>query len=408
MPRPHGPGHEPASRRRQSRLVRWLLSLIVFAAASLAALNYLLDPARLGAWLLQRASGASGLQLSSENPARLHLWPGIQLSIDQLTVAHPGKQPFAGIEQLRVRVPLTALWQDWEVEEIRASGIELDWQRYADLGGENTKQEAEIGPPRPWQVPTFRYIELRDLRLKLGEHALWIDRGELAPLASGETNRLALSGHWLSAEQIRLPFELQVVAELQTELGDLDLRELQLSLNAEQQPVLQGQGQLLLDRLLQLTLHLEADVKAWPSAWPAAQTFWQAVDEPDASTLLSNDEWNALFAQMTLERATLDYRGALDLSSGQSTAPLQPAQLQLVLSGDGQRLQLSAVPHALLDWWQAADRTLSPPPIELQSELKSLQIMGQQLQGLRIESLPAADANTAEPSAADAGKPLRQ
>ena len=403
MPRPHGPGHEPASRRRRSRLLRWLLGVIVFATAILATLNYLLDPARLGAWLLQRASAESGLQLSSENPARLHLWPGVQLSIDQLKIAHPGaEQGFASIEQLRVRVPLAALWQDWEVEEIRASGIELDWQRYAETTSQDTTPEAEFGPPRPWRVPTFRYIELNQLRLKLAGHELAIDRGELTPLASGETNRLALSGNWLSAEQIRLPFALEAEAELQTEQGDLDLRQLQFNLSAEQQPVLQGQGQLLLDPLLQLTLHLDAELGTWPTSWPAAQSFWQGA-ESDASAVLRNDEWNALFGQMVLKHASLDYRGALDFSPGQS-----PAQVHLELSGDGQSLQLSAEPQSLLDWWQSAERTLTPPPIELQSELQSLQIMGQQLQGLRIESLPADDTNTAQPAPTEAGKPGKQ
>ncbi|MBD8525935.1 hypothetical protein [Pseudomarimonas arenosa] len=382
MPRASG-STGSASHRRQSRWVRWLLGLIVVSATALAALNYLLDPARLGAWLLARAEAETGLQLRSERPAKLHLWPGIQLSIDQLRVSHPAvAQPLASVGELRIRVPLQALWQDWQVEEIRASQIELDWPAFAQSAPMAGSDEA--GPPRPWVIPTFRYIELRDLRVTFQDQTLQVDSAELEPLADAVINHLRLDGRLHHADALSLPFSLRAEAELGTADGDLRLNAMTWALQDADGDVLRSSGQLRIDPALQSEFVFEIELGHWPGDWPSrsamlGQLLGQQMGDP--LPLLSEQEWNDALSQVEPERASLNY------------ASRPAARMTLALSGPNRSLRLSAALPELQHWWREQRNAGLPPPIDIHAELRSLQLKGQQLQGLRIEAIEAEPAS---------------
>lgn len=386
MPLAAGSAREAPSRRRQSKLVRWLLILIVLAAATLATLNYLLDPARLGAWLLQRAEAETGLKLHSERAAKLHLWPGLQLSIDQLSVGRAAAPPFASIGELRIRVPLQALWSEWEVEEIRAHQVVFDWQRYQQID-EQTAAVEQIGPPRPWIVPTFRYIELRDVQLRSAEQSMQIERAELTPLSSGELNQLQVVGHLQPDDKLSVPFELLARAELSTERGDLDLGHLQLQLSANSSPVAEAEGRLRIDPAGQIDLTLQATFNSWPAAWPTRTALLREGSESGELPLLSEQEWNDLLGQVSFDRAGLNYIG--DLAANGS--------LELQLDGPERQVQLNARLQELIQWWNSEAARQQPPPIELRVALKTLQLKEQQLQGIKIEPIPGSD-DDANPS----------
>jgi uncharacterized protein involved in outer membrane biogenesis len=137
--------------RRRRR--RWLIAfavLLVLAAAALW-LRSLLQPERLSAFLLQRASQATGLQITLDQPARVGFWPDLHLELDGLSARIPGESsPLLTAQRVETALPWSALRSETlQLQGLRLFQPELDidaMQRW--LASRQTD-----GPPAPFQLP---------------------------------------------------------------------------------------------------------------------------------------------------------------------------------------------------------------------------------------------------------------
>jgi uncharacterized protein involved in outer membrane biogenesis len=361
-------GDPPAARRW-----RWLLPLLAVPLLAFLLLRWALQPERLGALLLARASAASGLQLDVERPARLGLWPGLQLELPGLQARLPGRPPLLQAQRVDVALPLSVLWRrELEFGELALHAPRLD---LAELQRWRAR-ELDAGPPEPPSLPGFAVtLAVRDGELRFADGALRGIDLDASPLRDAlpfaATATLVRHGG-----ERALPVRVRL-SLLPRQLADgIALESIRLEFGAASETSLRGEGRALLDAAAQLDATLQLQLAdRWPAQWPAVPA----------------QAWTQLGGRTF----TLDYRGGLDFDGelalqSQATDPLQ-AQTN---------------PRRLLEWLGADDA--SPlPPVESVIEVGRLELDGTVIEGLRLElraddASPPADGDDDGPGGGDA------
>jgi hypothetical protein len=326
----------------------WPFGLAVLAVLVLLLVRWLVQPERLGAFVLQRAEAASGLRLRVEGPPRLGIWPRLHLQLQQLQVSdpqHPDRL-LASAEQVALYLPLSALRG-----EQRIDAIELQSPRLF-LDALSARSRQQMGPPAaPW-LPKIAALQIEDGQLQAGDWSLQAIELELTQLMHvGQVAQLLGSGVLVSGAQ-RLPLAIAVRA---SNPGTAELRfALQsLQLGDQQSQFLQATGgQLTVPDWNSPRLALRGSLATWPQAWPALADAWQ--------TLLAGLQFELRF---------------------QPGAPA--ADLQISASAEGRTARLELPLAALADWLAAGD-WLSPPPGHASLDIDRVQFDAIEIEGLQL------------------------
>lgn len=356
-------GPAPARRRRRWPLLLALLALLL--AGGVWWLARLLEPERLAAMLLQRASAASGLALHASGPAGVGLWPDLHLSLAGLTATAPGAaEPLFTTRELDMVLPWSSLLDREPVlQHVRLVGPEL--QRDALSRWLDSLPEAE-GPPAPMRLPELATgIELSDGRVTGDDDGGWSVSGlalDTSPLREGQPFTAGVEGI-LHLDAKQYPVGLQLATVPRSAGNALQLGELSLQL---QVPPLTAplalDGQIEVQHPVRLAFHLAGGLQHWPEEWPA-------LPAP------------ALPIQFELR-----YDGPTDLS-----APLAV----LATGSDGAQLQLQAAAPGLLAW-RGTEQASPLPPVDAQLTVPRLELDAAVLSGVVLsteagEPAPAAD-----------------
>lgn len=343
------------SRPRRRRRLLWLLALLALPFAAYAVLAFLLEPERLGGLLLQRAARATGLELTVERPARLALWPRLQLELSGLTARAPGA-PSAVLraERIDVALPLALLWRgsDPEVGALRLQRPQIDLDALLHW---RSRSGDGAAPQLPQPAVELALI---DGRLVADGWQLEALELRMSPLASGEPAELTASGRWHTPTQ-QLPFALRLTATPVDAATGLLLQAVELRVGAEHAAdalQLAGSAQLATPTVIELVGRAGA---AWPAQWPA-------LPEPLAG------EWPGLAVEFNYSDG--------DAAAGEFALRVGAAPRLLVLRGrlEALRQWLSAEPRALL------------PALEATLELDALERDGVRIEGLSVKLAPAA------------------
>ncbi len=338
----------------------WLAALVVVPLLAFVALRWALQPERLGALILARAEATLGLALTVAEPARLGLWPRLQLELVGLAARDPAGRIVLQAERVDVALPLRLLWSHdedaLEIGELHLRAPQLD------LGAAGDWLDAQSDAPATrWQLPRNAV-------------ALTIERGRLDG-PGWQVAGLELTADPLRAEQ---PFVATVSLTLQLDQRDplplhaeialhprddgnrIVLDPLHLQLGAEA-----GERTLAIDgdaRMSSAQAHaadLAVAVAAdWPRAWPTPP---------------------ALLADRLFGREyRLGYRRAID----------HPAALTIRSRTDADQFAIDVDPALLLAWLRDPAR----PPLPAASasfEASNWSIDGIEIDGLGIELQPA-------------------
>jgi hypothetical protein len=341
----------PPSRSTRRRRLLWLGLLLALPLVAFGLLRWALQPERLGAALLVRAATATGLELAVAEPARLGIWPGLQLELVGLDARLPGAgERLLRADRVDLALPWSALWQQDEAAfgaiRLQAPVLDLDaWTRWRQPAGDED-------PP---QLPQQAFdIAIRDGRL-LGSgwqiDALQLHAGALRdqhPL------RLRASGE-LRRDELRLPWQLRLQATPQQHRDGLALLLQELRLGSGDATLLDLAGRLDLTAPQRLQFDLSGTIAA---AWPSA---WQPLPEQLAPLLLG-------------QTVAARYTGPADLSDA----------VELQLASDRQSMQLQLSPAALREWL-AAEAPNALPPAAGDFSAERLQFDGLQLDGVTLK-----------------------
>jgi hypothetical protein len=352
----------PGRRRR----LLWLAAALLLPLLGFFALRWALQPERLGALLLDRAARATGLELAVSEPARLGIWPGLQLELVGLTArSDAASAPLLRAERVDVALPLSILRraESLQVGSLRLIGPSLDLAAWQDW------QARQAGDAQPLQLPdvALQVDVERGVLVGDGWSLVDLDLGA-TPLRDGEPFRLALRATLHPAagdsplDPLPIALQLQTIPE-QADDGVL-LSDATLRLGSAERPellTLAGRIDLLLPQTLRLALAGEL-ADSWPGDWPA-------LPETAAPHLLG-------------EPLELAYDGPGDGSG----------QLSLRSQGSRRQLALQAEPQALLDWLGQDPRPPLPP---LDGSLQAAELQFDQLRlhgvTIRLEQEPAAE-----------------
>ncbi len=352
---------KPVRRRRRWL---WLGLLPALAICGFFAVRALLEPERLSAFLLQRASSATGLQLQLAEPADVGLWPDLHLELSGLTATAPGSEkPLLRVGRVDAVLPWSALRSDTlQVQSLRLLRPELDVDAMsAWLAQRERTATAEL------RLPQFdAAIEIDDGRIVGNAWAIEAMDMSLASLHEGEPTTLSARGQFVRASGV-VPFDVRIATTPRTAAGDLHLDAMTIALHesAGTTPWLSVQGTAQLSNEAALTFDLNGEIAQWPAAWPALP-----FPEAEESTV----------------RIALAYAGSTDLRGH--------ASLSLARGDDGiaGRFDLGDIAG-----WLAAPEASPLPPVTGAMDAARLQFGSVELRGvkLRIEE----PAPTAKPDA---------
>jgi hypothetical protein len=353
---PTGPGLPAPGARRHRRLL-WLMVALGLPLLGFFALRWALQPERLGALLLDRAAAATGLVLDVAEPARLGIWPRLQLELIGLTArSAPSASPLLQAERVDVALPLSMLWRQDELQlgELRLLGPVLDLAALQDWRAQRA------GPEQPLQLPEIALALQLQRGSLLGDGWSVVDLDlQASPLRDGQLARIDANGSFLEAER-RLPLALRLQAQITQNVDGVRLREASLQLGDRpggDTLRFSGEVDLLLPTALRIALEGEIDPR-WPAGWPAL---------PDP-----------LAAQLLGQPLTLGFLGRADLDG----------ELSLASRGEERELVLQARPQQLIDWFDSSPRPPLPP---LAGSFRSAELQFEQvrLEGVSIRLEPA-------------------
>lgn len=351
---PESSDHAP-SRRRRWPVVLGVLVLLLGGAA--LGIRLLLDPERVGEYLLARAGAALGLELDLREPPGLGLLPHLGIELYGLSARIPGEDAaLFSANFVEIALPWSSLREERiAVTSLRIDGARLDWEAF--LRWQSLRADIETGPPAPLRLPPFDApIRLREASVMAADWRLSGIEAEATPLRAGEDFTLALNAR-LRRGDSEQPIALRL-GTVPSHISDgLALEPLTLSLG---EPELRFAGSLALAPPWRLGLKGALDFADWPASIPA---------------LLADDGSDA------------GYRLALELEGDFDGRGL----IQLDLQRGGERLAGSLRSGELLAWLSdPAGRPLPP----LQGELESRRIVleGIELKGVRLQIDADAEA----------------
>jgi hypothetical protein len=357
----------PATERRRWSWPKRLLLLAALLLAAFFALRALLQPERLGAFLLQQARDATGLTLDTVAPAQLGLWPDLHLELGGLSArAAPGTAPLLEIERVDAVLPWSALRAPTlKLRSLRLHRVTLD------LAALRTwlQQRGDAGPPAPLRLPQLESaLALEDSRIVGAGWRIEAFEFALPQWRDGQATQLRTSGRLERDGATALPFALQVDTTPATGTDGLRLDPLQLSWRdpANAAPQLTLRGWIALPDAARLQLALEGELAQWPAAWPPLPL---PGDDSDPVQL------------------RLDYRGGFDLAGDAA----------LVLTRDDERLDAQLAAGAIGTWLAGSDASWLPP-LQGRIDATRLQFGSVELRGvqLRIDESESADAERAD------------
>ena len=356
----------PTRRRRRWPLV--LAALVVLLAGGVWWLARLLEPERLAALLLERASEASGLTLRTSGPATVGLWPDLHVSLVGLAASAPGAgEPLFTARELDMVLPWSSLLDREPVlQRLRLAGPVL--QRDALARWLDSLPERE-GPPGPMRLPELSAgIELSDGSI-VGDAgdagAGWSVNGlalETSPLREGEPFKASIQGVLqLDAERHALGLGFSTVPRTQGDALLLDALSLTLYTPPLTAPLVL-EGQIEVQHPVRLGLALHGVLDQWPGDWPA------------------------LPAPALPLRFDLHYDGPTDFS-----APVAVS----ARGNDGESLQLEAAVPDLLAW-RGTEQPSPLPPADVQLSVPRLELGGAVLIGITASMEAAAPGAAAD------------
>ena len=327
----------------------WPFGLAVFAVLLLSVLRWLVQPERLGAFVLQQAETATGLRFAVQGPPRLGIWPRLHLQLQQLEVSDPllpGVR-LASIDQVSLYLPLAALRGEQRIDAISLHRPLIDLRALTQRGA------SEVGPPAPPWLPEIVELNISDGSL-LGDgwslEALELELGGLmlrsAPL------RLDARGI-LAAGERRLPIAVGIRAENPEAGGPLGWKLDSLSLGDHQTGFLAAHsGQIDMPDWSRPRIELQGSLSTWPSAWPP-------IPEPLGRQL------NQLTVQLHYDPTAVDQA------------------LRITAQGSGRSARLAIMPEQVADWLSAGN-WLAPLPGQLELSVDRVVHEDIRIEGLRI------------------------
>lgn len=346
---------------------RWLGWLLVLGGLAVLTVWHLVQPERLGVWLVDQAAVRSGLQITTRSPASLRLRDGLQLGMQGLDVRmHGADTAIVQAEELALRMEWSVLWG-----ESRVRGLDL-WQPVLDQSALRAWMDIIDAAAEPESTePGFALTELRALRVRSGSWQRDDGRIEkidldLEGFAQGETSVLDAS--------IELPRDSSVLRlTLHLEGNDTDLSRgiawphWRSDVKLDDLEILQLEGSAVLLPADEIALDAELHVLNWPE-----------------SALGAKPDWIGQFMTSSLQ---MRWPGPDD------THPM----LTLIGEGSGHRLDAALAPAELVEWW-SRDAWWQVPPLRLQARIDRLDIEGIELHGIKIDtkSDPSRDATSAE------------
>jgi hypothetical protein len=332
----------------------WPFGLAILAVILLSTLRWVVQPERLGRFLLERAEAASGLDLEVEGPPRLGIWPRLHLRLNGLAVRDPALpgDPLARAGHVALYLPLSALRGDQRIDSITVSGLELDLRRLAQRSSD------QMGPPQaPW-LPQIANLEIEDGQLI---DTVWrLDAIELSLehlLDPARPVQIALSAQLQANDRPAIPFRLDLSAENPASGEPLIWRLQRFQFGDEARWLMDAaKGSLSLPDWTSPQLALEGDWLDWPASWPE-------LPEPVAELL---------------RQTRFELR----------VNPRDPeAMLRLNTQGEGRQAQVALHPQQLADWLEAGD-WLAPLPGNAQIRIDQLERDGLRIEGLELQHGP--------------------
>jgi hypothetical protein len=348
----------PTRRWRRRRII--VLALVVLVPVSaFGLLRWALQPERLGALLLARAAQATGLELAVAQPARLGIWPQLQLELVGLSArAEATDAPLLQAERVDVSLPLSLLWRQQELPlgevHLRAPRFDLAaWQRWREATAPAT--------PAPLQLPDIA-VDLQITNGTLHTRDWRIDDVSLVatPLHDGQPFRLDATASLHHGESVLpLLIHLRTLPRQTSEGVMLQVESLHVAADqAVDVAELAGEIDLRLPDALRIALEGRVGT-AWPGTWPA-------LPEQIAPYLLG-------------QPIVLSYTGAPDFSG---VAGLQSRSEQRQFGMEAAPTELAA--------WLAADPRPPLPPLTATLQLDTLDYEGVRLDGVSVRIDPAA------------------
>ncbi|MGQ0801748.1 MAG: AsmA family protein [Pseudomarimonas sp.] len=127
------------------------MGLLLVAAG--VGVHHLIQPERLGATLIRRAEAASGLRIELSSPARLSLWPRLNLQLDDLRVVNPADvATLLHAQRVEVALPLAVLWSpEPAIGRVNVHRADIDFDTVSAWWG----ADSEVGPAAVLRLPTI-------------------------------------------------------------------------------------------------------------------------------------------------------------------------------------------------------------------------------------------------------------
>ncbi len=345
--------------RRSLLIVLAVLAALLVSGAILV--QRLLEPARLSAFLLERAGQLTGLNLQLDSPAQIGFWPDLHLELTGLSASAPD----AATPMLRVaRTELSLPWASLTADQVALQNLRLiepaiDW---AALNDWLAREGGQAGPPASPMLPTFdAAVQIVQGRIESPDFRIEALDLSLPYLIENRSTTLSAKGRWVRGETTQ-PFALTLQTMPAWNGGQLRLAPLALGL------VLDGSGiePLALDGEVSwngqyLAFIANSQLRQWPSRWPT-------LPLPDA------DEAIVEFALSYTGDASLRGDAALGLQRGGDaiTASLRLGDLVAWLEGDGNAL----------------------PPLTGSIDAARLHVEGIDIDGFRLRFDDPGDAKT--------------
>jgi len=340
-----------------------MLTGVLLIAVAGVGVHYLIKPERLGATLIRRAEAASGLRIQLASPARLSLWPRLNLQLDGMTVASPADlTTLLRAERVEIALPLAVLWSSEPAigrVDVHRADVDLEaLSAWLDV-------DNEVGPPAALKLPEI------GVRLVLTESTLRL-------------GRLTLSALELDVSALRdgLPATLSASAR-SPEVGGESWH-----VHAEATPRQHEQGVAV--EAIKLTLAKQADSQELAAL---AGTIDVELPQRLRMELVLNVLHPGRLPLPTLPAAlqvqlaqpiTLAYDGAGDLSDA------------LTIQAGSSEHPLTLITHvkALIAWANqdmfGADARDPLPPIQGTATLPAFELDGVLIEGLQVELTPDA------------------
>ncbi len=252
------------------RWLKWLALPLVLLAAGALLVRVLLEPTRLSAFLLERASEITGLELRLQSPADIGFWPDLHLQLQGLSAHAPG----AATPMLRVReADLSLPWRSLTGDAVTLQHLRLiepvfDW---AAFNAWQLQDETQTGPPAPPRLPTFDApVEILGARIKAPDFRIENLNLMLPHLIENTPVTVLANGSFVRGDEVARKFALQFDTTPAWNIGKLRLAPLRLSVSSGDSPTeaITLDGELEFDgQRLNLTAH--SQLPHWPPNLPA-------------------------------------------------------------------------------------------------------------------------------------------